>query len=96
MRWYLPVARFLAGAFLCNAVPHLVQGLTGQQFQTPFAGGGLSSPVVNVLWGAANLTAGGFLLGVGGFRLGRNWQTLLAWIGFVGTAISLALVFGAA
>ncbi|CAA9217895.1 MAG: hypothetical protein AVDCRST_MAG93-311, partial [uncultured Chloroflexia bacterium] len=24
----------------------------------------------------------------------RNGQTFLAWIGFVGTAISLALVFG--
>lgn len=71
------VARFLAGAFLCNAVPHLIQGLTGQQFQTPFAGGGLSSPLVNVLWGTANLTAGGFLLSVGGSGSGatgkRSW-----------------------
>ncbi|WP_250626383.1 hypothetical protein [Pinirhizobacter soli] len=54
------VAAFFLGAFLCNAIPHLAHGLSGEPFQTPFAkphGVGLSSPVVNVLWGLANVAA---------------------------------------
>ncbi|WP_250634249.1 hypothetical protein [Pinirhizobacter soli] len=54
------VAAFFLGAFLCNAIPHLANGLSGEPFQTPFAkprGMGLSSPVVNVLWGLANVMA---------------------------------------
>ncbi len=37
---------FLGGAFLTNAVPHFVSGVTGHPFQSPFAkphGQGLSS-----------------------------------------------------
>ena len=58
------VALFFAGAFLCNAVPHLVAGLQGQPFPTPFArprGIGNSPPVVNFLWGLFNLLVGGWL-----------------------------------
>ena len=53
-RWYHLVAWFLAGAFLANTVPHLVSGISGSPFQSPFAsppGEGLSSSLVNVLWG---------------------------------------------
>ena len=49
---------FFAGAFLCNAIPHLASGLQGQPFPTPFArprGRGDSSPVVNVVWGFVNI-----------------------------------------
>ncbi|BCF94589.1 MULTISPECIES: hypothetical protein [Paraburkholderia] len=49
---------FLAGALLCNSVPHLSSGLQGHPFPTPFAkphGVGESSPLVNILWGFANL-----------------------------------------
>jgi hypothetical protein len=56
---------FLAGALLCNAIPHLAAGLRGEPFPTPFAkphGVGHSSPVTNFLWGTANLAAGGALL----------------------------------
>jgi hypothetical protein len=52
---------FLAGALLCNSVPHLCAGLQGHPFPTPFArprGVGDSSPVVNILWGFANLAVG--------------------------------------
>ncbi|WP_306456608.1 hypothetical protein [Paraburkholderia bryophila] len=52
---------FLAGALLCNCVPHLASGLQGFPFPTPFAkpgGVGDSSPVVNVVWGFANLAVG--------------------------------------
>jgi hypothetical protein len=31
MRWYFYVACFFAGAFIVNAVPHFVQGVSGRQ-----------------------------------------------------------------
>ena len=54
MPWYDYVAHFFAGAFLANGVPHFVQGICGNKFQTPFAsprGVGKSSAIVNVIWG---------------------------------------------
>jgi hypothetical protein len=59
------IALFFAGAFLCNAVPHLVSGMLGMPFPSPFAkpmGIGDSPPVVNFLWGFFNLLVGMFLL----------------------------------
>jgi hypothetical protein len=58
MPWLHLVSYFLGGAFLANAVPHLVSGMMGRPFQSPFAkppGEGLSSSTVNVLWGFFNL-----------------------------------------
>jgi hypothetical protein len=52
---------FLAGALLCNCIPHLASGLQGLSFPTPFArprGVGDSPPLANVLWGFANLAIG--------------------------------------
>jgi hypothetical protein len=51
---------FLAGALLCNRIPHLAAGLQGRPFPALFAkprGVGRSSAPVNVLWGTANLAA---------------------------------------
>lgn len=59
------VLLFLSGALLCNAIPHLARGLCGDPFPSPFAkpsGVGNSSPLVNVLWGSANLFAGAALM----------------------------------
>jgi hypothetical protein len=59
------VADFLAGAFLCNSLPHLVSGLQGMPFPSPFAkppGIGDSSPLVNFLWGFLNLLIGAAFL----------------------------------
>ena len=56
---------FLAGVFLRNAIPHLVSGLRGETFPTPFAkprGRGPSSALVNFLWGALNLLIGTILV----------------------------------
>jgi hypothetical protein len=67
MAWYVYIAWFFAGAFLANAVPHIVQGICGNRFQTPFAspsGVGESSAILNVIWGFANLAIGGVLLHV--------------------------------
>jgi hypothetical protein len=57
----LIILSFLAGLLICNSLPHLASGLRGEAFPTPFArppGVGLSSPLVNVVWGWANLFIG--------------------------------------
>ena len=36
-RWYRFVAWFFGGAFLANTIPHLVNGISGSPFQSPFA-----------------------------------------------------------
>jgi hypothetical protein len=63
--WYVYLLQFVSGVFLANGVPHFVQGISGNCFQTPFAtppGVGESSPIVNVLWGFFNLAVGFALL----------------------------------
>lgn len=61
MPWLHLLSCVFGGAFLANAIPHLVSGMMGRRFQSPFAtppGQGLSSATVNVLWGFFNLVAG--------------------------------------
>lgn len=92
------IAHFLAGAFLVNGIPHLVNGVSGRAFPTPFAkppGRGLSSPLVNVLWAAANFVAGDLLIaGFGpGAIVGSNDLAVTAAGGLV-MAVGLAWHFG--
>jgi hypothetical protein len=74
MAWYAYLAYFFGGVFLANGVPHFVHGISGKKFQSPFdspPGVGESSPLVNVLWGAANFIVGYVLIfGVGDFSFG--------------------------
>ena len=71
MPWYDYLSFGLGGVLLTNAVPHVVSGIMGRPFQSPFAeppGQGLSSSTVNVLWGAFNAAVGYVLvLQVGAF-----------------------------
>lgn len=73
MTWLPLLAYFVGGFFLANAVPHMVSGLMGRPFPTPFSrppGKGLSSPTVNALWGFFNAVAGYLLVAyVGSFDL---------------------------
>ena len=65
MHWYFYLLQFFSGALLSNGVPHFVQGISGNPFQSPFGsppGVGESSPLSNVLWGFGNLLAGVLLL----------------------------------
>lgn len=65
MAWYAYVGYLFAGAFIANGLPHFLQGICGNKFQTPFArpsGVGESSAVVNVLWGWLNFVIGGALI----------------------------------
>lgn len=81
MPWLDLVAYFFGGAFLTNAVPHMVSGLMGRAFQSPFAkppGQGLSSSTVNVVWGFFNFVVGYLLIGrIGQFDL-RDWKDVIA------------------
>jgi hypothetical protein len=68
MDWYLYIASFFAGIFLANAVPHFVQGVSGNKFPSPFAkppGRGLSSPTTNVVWALFNVVVGYLLFKAG-------------------------------
>lgn len=98
MRWYHYLSYFLGGVFLANAIPHFVSGVMGHPFQSPFAslpGEGLSSAVVNVLWGSFNLIVAYVLLcRVGMFDLRRTWHVLLVSLGALAMALMLAHTFG--
>lgn len=37
MKWYHYLLTFLAGFFLTNTLPHLVQGISGKNFPTLFS-----------------------------------------------------------
>lgn len=98
MRWYHYTAYFFGGAFLANAAPHFVNGISGNPFQSPFAsppGEGLSSSTVNVLWGSFNLTVAYLLLGrVGTFELRKTRHVVIAACGAVLMSLMLARAFG--
>ena len=96
--WLAYASYFFGGAFLANSVPHVVSGVTGRAFQSPFAkppGKGLSSSTVNVLWGFFNVAVGYVLIcRVGTFDL-HDWEDVLAAIlGALVMSVLLARTFG--
>jgi len=97
MKWYHAVSYFFGGAFLANAVPHFVSGVTGRSFPTPFAsppGQGLSPAWVNVLWGLFNVVVAYLLLcRVGAFSLRKTRDAALAGLGALIMSMMLANVF---
>jgi hypothetical protein len=98
MRWYHYVAYFFGGAFLANTLPHLGNGVSGNAFQSPFAsppGVGLSSSMVNVLWGLFNLAVAYLLIcRVGDFNLRNTRHVLLVGAGMLVMSLMLAHTFG--
>jgi hypothetical protein len=98
MRWTTVVAYFFGGAFLVNAIPHFVSGVSGHPFPSPFSsppGQGLSSPTVNVWWGALNLLVAYLLLcRVGRFEARRIAHVAPAAIGGLLIAVLSAHAFG--
>lgn len=98
MLWYYYSAYFFGGAILANSLPHLVNGVSGRAFQSPFAtpsGVGLSSSRVNVLWGFFNLSLAYLLIcRVGSFDL-RNYEHILSLgAGFLLMSLIHAHIFG--
>jgi hypothetical protein len=98
MRWYHYLAYFFGGAFLANTIPHLVNGVSGNPFQSPFAsppGVGLSSSTVNVLWGFFNFAVAYLLVcRVGDFHLRKTQHVLALAAGFLIMSFMLARTFG--
>jgi hypothetical protein len=92
------VLMLLAGALLCNGIPHLASGLRGEPFPTPFAkppGKGLSPPLVNFAWGSANLFGG---IALAAWRLPHgDWRINagVAALGWLAIGLYLARHFGA-
>jgi hypothetical protein len=89
MRWY---------HYLANSVPHFVNGISGNAFQSPFAsppGEGLSSSTTNVLWGLLNLAVAYLLIcRVGGFHLRKTTHVLTLGAGMLLMSLMLARAFG--
>jgi hypothetical protein len=98
MYWYDYLSYFFGGAFLANALPHLMNGVSGRSFQSPFAkppGEGLSSPTVNVLWGLFNLAIAYVLVvRVGDFSLHDLWQVVALGAGMLLISVFSAHAFG--
>jgi hypothetical protein len=98
MLWYHYLAYFFGGAFLANTLPHLGNGVSGNAFQSPFAsppGVGLSSSMVNVLWGLFNLAVAYLLIcRVGDFNLRNTRHMLVLGAGMLIMSLMLAHTFG--
>ena len=98
MTWHHLVSYFFGGVFLANAIPHLVSGMMGQPFQSPFAkppGKGLSSSTVNVLWGFFNAVVGYVLVvRVGNFDLRSITDVLALAVGALLISLQSARHFG--
>ncbi len=98
MAWLSLLSYFFGGAILANAIPHLVSGMMGRPFQSPFAkppGEGLSSPTVNVLWGFLNGAIGYTLVWrVGDFDLKDNADVAAFGAGALLIALFSARQFG--
>jgi len=91
------VSHFFAGAFLCNCIPHLVAGLQGAAFPTPFAkprGVGNSSALVNFMWGAFNLAAGVGLVSASPITIELGTPFYVFAAGFLALGAYLAVRFG--
>jgi len=90
------IANFFEGAFVCNCIPHLVSGLQGEAFPTPFAkprGVGMSSAVVNFLWGSLNFMVAMVLISYFPVLVGLNIEGALFMAGFILIGIFLSWHF---
>ncbi len=91
------LALFFAAALLCNSIPHVTSALQGRAFPTPFAkprGVGMSSPRVNLVWGAVNFFAGLFLLSRHPPAFGLNAGSAALVAGALTAGLYLAHHFG--
>jgi hypothetical protein len=96
MSLYLYLASFFAGTFLANAVPHFVQGVSGNKFPSPFSkppGKGLSSPTVNVVWALFNALVGYVLLKIGQVNSGNLPSLTVFFTGVVAISIMSSVNF---
>ena len=96
MKWYHYVAAFFAGMFLANAVPHFVNGISGNPFPSPFAdppGQELSAPTINVIWGLFNITVGYLLFRYGKISHQNKLSLVVFFLGIITISIMLSIAF---
>lgn len=96
MKWYHYAFVFFAGVFLANAVPHFVNGISGNPFPSPFGnppGFGNSSPLSNVLWGSANLLFGYLLLRYSKISSANKASLAIFFLGVVSMGVMLSQAF---
>ena len=82
--------------FVANAVPHFVNGVSGDPFPTPFSkppGKGLSSPTVNVVWALFNLVAGAILFRAGQVSGGDRLASVIFFAGIAAMSIMASMNF---
>ncbi len=98
MHWTDYISYFFGGVFLANAIPHVVSGMMGRAFQSPFAkppGEGLSSSTVNIVWGFFNaMVAYLLILHVGAFDLHSTSDVFAMGMGAFLIALFSARHFG--
>ena len=89
---------FLAGMFLFNAIPHFINGISGNAFPTPFAdppGKGLSSPELNVAWAILNIGVGYLLARSSVLKNKTTTNIVLFLIGAIAISLMLSIAFTA-
>jgi len=98
MPWLDDLAYGFGGAFLANAVPHFVAGISGRPFQSPFAkppGVGLSSSTTNMVWALVNLIIAWLLLArVGSFDLRDPGDAIACGLGVAILGVAMSYRFG--
>jgi hypothetical protein len=96
MEWYNYLACFFAGAFLANALPHFVHGVSGNKFPSPFAkppGVGLSSAPINAIWGLFNFVVGFLLFNAGNISTAQPLTWVIFFAGATVMSIMLSINF---
>ena len=93
MKIFLSYARlFLSGVLFANGIPHFVNGISGNQFPSPFSDPaffGPSSALINILWGLFN-----FILGYIVFVKPKSTLSRLVFLlGFIISSIALSIHF---
>jgi len=90
------VFSFLSGMFLFNAIPHFINGISGNDFPTPFAdppGKGLSSPELNVAWAILNFAVGYLLARPSVLKNKTTTNVVLFLIGAIAISLMLSMAF---
>lgn len=85
------------GFLVTNSLPHLIPGVHGKRFHSPFASPpvkGKSSAVVNVLWGVFNLALAYALFVWADVNLRNYVEGAGFLLGVLITGLVLAIVFG--
>jgi len=93
LKWTHYLACFFAGFWGVNVLPHLLHGINGQAFPTPFASPpfqGLSSPLVNTAWALFNIVLAYGLARFGQLSPERPRTMALFFLGFAVLACFMA------